>query len=102
MTIMKLTAALVLFSSISAQAGDCVLKISREACPGKETEAFKPYNGKKETEEKKAAGDEAACKKEAEKAAKIVRKGTLTSKSVTATFDGKAVTGDFKSSSECK
>jgi len=102
MSLMKLTAALVLFSSISAQAGDCVLKIAREACPGKETEAYKPYNGKKETEEKKSAADEAACKKEADKAAKIVRKGTLSAKTVSATFDGKAVAGDFKGKSECK
>jgi hypothetical protein len=102
MNLMNLTAALVLFSSLSAQAGDCVLKISREACPGKETEAYKPYNGKKETEEKKSAADEAACKKEADKASKIVRKGTLSTKTVTATFDGKPVAGDFKGTSNCK
>lgn len=102
MKLMKMAAAVVLFTSISAQAGDCVLKISREACPGKETEAYKPYNGKKETEEKKSAADEAACKKEAEKASKIVRKGTLSVKTVIATLDGKAVAGDFKGTSECK
>lgn len=104
MNLMKLTAPLILFSALSAQAGDCVLKIAREACPGpeNETEAYKPYNGKRETEEKKSVGDEAACKKEAETAAKIIRKGILSQKKVTATFDGKAVAGDFKGTAKCK
>ncbi|MBC7740974.1 MAG: hypothetical protein H7061_02175 [Bdellovibrionaceae bacterium] len=66
------------------------MKIKREACPGKEEAAFKPYDGKQETEEKNKAGDAAACKKMAEKTSKIVRKGTLIKKTVTYTFDGGA------------
>jgi hypothetical protein len=59
-------------------AGDCSLTIDRTACPGKEAEAKKPYDGKNPTEEKMPkAQDAEACLKAGEKAAKIVRKGTL-------------------------
>jgi hypothetical protein len=95
-----IVASLVLVAT-SAFAGECVMKIKRDACPGKEAAAFKPYNGKTETEEKKTVGDEAACKAEAKKAAKIVRKGTLTKKTVAATFDGKDA-GTESDSAECK
>lgn len=91
----------MVFAGSGAFAGDCVLKIKRDACAGKEATAYKPYNGKTETEEKKTVGDEAACKAEAKKAAKIVRKGTLTKKTVTANFDGKDA-GTESDSAECK
>ena len=77
------------------------MKIKRDACAGKEAAAYKPYNGKTETEEKKTVGDEAACKAEAKKAAKIVRKGTLTKKTVSAMFDGKDA-GTESDTAECK
>ena len=77
------------------------MKIKRDACAGKEASAFKPYNGKSETEEKKTVADEAACKAEAKKAAKIVRKGTLSKKTVSASFDGKDA-GTESDSAECK
>lgn len=96
------TAAAMMIVSTSAFAGNCELTVTRDACPGKETEALKPYEGKKETQEKKDVADEAACKAFATKTAKIVRKGTLASKKVTALFDGKAVTGDFADTKACK
>ena len=78
--------------SLSAFAGDCVISTDRKPCAGKEAEALKPYDGKNPTEEKIAKATTAeACTKEGEKAAKIVRKGVLTKKSVKATFDGKVV-----------
>lgn len=92
--------AIALFSSAS-YAGECVVKVKREACPGKESQAYKPYNGKIETEEKKTVKDQAACKAEAEKAAKIVRKGVLTKKTATASYDGKAA-GSASDSKDCK
>lgn len=95
-----LAAAIALFSSASF-AGECVMKIKRDACPGKESQAYKPYNGKVETEEKKTVKDEAECKAEAEKAAKIVRKGVLTKKTVTASYDGKDA-GSASDTKECK
>ena len=93
---------LLTFSASLSFAGDCVMKIKRDACPGKDTEAYKPYNGKKETEEKKSAADAAACEKEADKASKIVRKGTLSAKTVTASFDGKDLGKTFSGTAECK
>lgn len=99
---MKTLAAIVIaLAASSAMAGDCVLKIKRDACAGKEAAAYKPYNGKQETEEKKTVADDAACKAEAKKAAKIIRKGTLSKKTVTATFDGKDA-GTETDSAECK
>jgi hypothetical protein len=86
----------------AAFAGDCVLSIERTACPGKETEALKPYSGKNPTEEKKdKANSEADCSAEAEKAAKIIRKGTLSKKVVSAKFGGKEI-GKKEDSSACK
>jgi len=84
-----------------AVAGTCELQITRVACPGKEAEAFKPYKGEKSTKESKTVADAAACKGKAEQAAKIVRKGTLSEKSVVATFDGAPVAGTFKAESPC-
>ena len=68
---------------------DCELTIDRTPCPGKEEAARKPYAGKNPTNEKTKAKDAAACEKDAEKAVKIIRKGTLTKKVVTSKFDGK-------------
>lgn len=101
---MKKLFVLSVFTLVTANqafAADCVISIDRKACAGKETEALKPYQGKNPTEEKKSVTDEAACKSMAEKAAKIVRKGTLTAKKVTAKFDGKDV-GSFEDKAECK
>jgi hypothetical protein len=88
------------FASQAAFAGDCVLNVTRQACPGKEEAAFKPYGGKPTSEEKKSADSADDCKALAAKAAKIVRKGTLVSKDVTAMFDGKPA-GTVSEKSEC-
>lgn len=101
MKFVKVVAVAVLFAS-NAYAGDCVMKIKRTACPGKATEAFKPYNGKEETEEKKSVKDLKACEAETEKASKIVRKGVLSQKTTKATFDGKDIGKSFTGKSECK
>ena len=97
----KLILAAVFAFATPAFAGECALSITRDACPGKEEMAYKPYGGKKTTEEKKSAANEAECKTQGEKAAKIVRKGTLSGKQVAAKFDGKAA-GDFSDKAECK
>lgn len=92
------------FISLSslASASECLLSITRTPCAGKEAEALKPYEGKATTEEKKKSPTADACAKAGEKAAKILRKGTLESKSVVASFDGAAVTGSpFSDKSAC-
>ena len=94
--------SLTLILSHSAFAGDCSLSIDRKACPGKEAEALKPYDGKNPTEEKIAKATTLdACTKEGDKASKIVRKGVLTKKTVKITFDGKMVE-EKSSEKECK
>lgn len=91
-----------LFASQAVFAGECVLAITRTACPGKEAEAFKPYDGKTTTEEKKKLSSAGACIKAGEGAARIIRKGTLSGKSVEAKFDGAAVAGSpFSAKAEC-
>lgn len=85
----------------SAAFADCSLTIDRKACPGKEAEAVKPYDGKNPTEEKGKATTEEACMKEGEKAAKIVRKGVLTKKTVKISFGGKAL-GEKTDEKACK
>ena len=91
-----------LLISNSLLAGECTLSIHRTACAGKEAEMLKPYDGKNPTEEKDAKATTAeACTAAAEKAAKIVRKGVLAKKVVTAKFDGKDL-GEKSSEKECK
>lgn len=96
-----LLVAATLFSQL-AFAGDCVITIERKACPGKEVDALKPYNGKNPTEESKKLDSADACEKFAEKSSKIVRKGTLSGKKVTVKFDGKDLGKTFDGTSECK
>jgi uncharacterized protein YdeI (BOF family) len=88
---MKKLIAVAMFSLVASSAfAECKLSITRTACPGKETEAFKPYDGKTTTEETiKKATTQDACVKEGEKASKIVRKGTLSKKAVKISFEGK-------------
>lgn len=98
-----LTVALMITASASiASAGDCILKVKRDACPGKETEAYRPYMGKVETTEKKEAADEKACAALAESESKIKRKGTLTGKTVSANFGGKDLGKSWSDKAECK
>ena len=102
MTKALLTLFTLLTCGSALAAGDCSLSIDRTPCEGKETDARKPYSGKNPTEEKKekaATADE--CLKEGEKAAKIVRKGTLAKKVVTVSFGGKEV-GKKEDTQSCK
>lgn len=96
-----LCVALFSLTLSSAVMADCMLTIDRTACPGKEAEARKPYDGKNPTEEKGKATTEEACMKEGEKAAKIIRKGVLSKKVVKIAFGGKAL-GEKSDEKECK
>ena len=105
--------SILLLGSGLAFGGICELTIDRTACAGKESAAYEPYKGKgtgdvkphcdkcNPTIEKKPAKDAAECKAKAEDAAKIVRKGTLSGKKITAKFDGSDA-GSAASTSECK
>lgn len=95
-------ATVILLASGYVHAGSCILKIDRKACPGQEASALKPYNGKNPTEEKSEATSAADCEKTAEKASKIVRKKSLSEKSVSGTFDGAALSKTYSDKSDCK
>lgn len=101
---MKKTTLIVAITFLGqlAFAGDCMITTDRKACPGKEAEVLKPYNGKNPTEETKKMDDVAACEKWAEKSSKIIRKGTLAEKKVSAKFDGKDLGKSFADKSDCK
>ena len=102
---MKKTTLIVAMTLLGqmALAGDCVLTTDRKVCPGKnKDEVLKPYNAKNPTVDPKKADDLAACEKLAEKGSKIVRKKDLTEKTVTATFDGKALSKSYTDKSDCK
>ena len=78
---------------ISAVAGDCVIKSTRNACPGKEKESFSKCGGQPTCDETVAAESATQCAEKALKACDIARPGVTKSKSVTATFDGKPLDG---------
>jgi hypothetical protein len=83
-------------------AGECQLTTERKACTGREIEALRPYEGKNPTTEKVPAENADTCLKKAEKAAKIIRKGTLTQKTVTVKFDGKDLKKTFTEKADCR
>ena len=83
----------VLLSASGAQAAECMLNVTRIPCPGKEEKALAAYRGQKTTQERKKVGSVAACRREAEKACAIVRKGSLKSKSIRGAFNGEAIDG---------
>ncbi len=87
------SAVLLLGLVLPALGGECVLKTTRAACPGKEKEAFSKCNGQATCEEKIAVDSEKDCAEKALKACEISRPGITKSKSISATFDGKPVDG---------
>ncbi len=86
-------AAVTVFMSLNVFAGECEMVVNRTPCPGKTDEAFEPYNKVNPTTEKKASANEKACNEQAMKACKIIRKGTLAKKDITAKFNGAAIQG---------
>jgi hypothetical protein len=89
-----LVSCLLLFClSVPAFAGECVLKTTRTACPGKEKESFSKCNGQASCDEKVAADSEKDCAEKAAKSCDNSRPNITKSKTVSATFDGKPVSG---------
>ena len=87
------TLIVLLGSWSSAHAADCVLNITRTACPGQEQESFSKCNGKANCTETKPAADPAACAAAATAACANSRKTITQNKVVTAQFNGSAVEG---------
>jgi hypothetical protein len=84
---------LLLTLCVPAVAGECVLKTTRAACPGKEKESYSKCNGQARCDEKVAAESEKECTEKAAKSCDNSRPNITKSKTVSATFDGKPVEG---------
>jgi hypothetical protein len=84
---------LLLFLCASAMAGDCVLKTTRAACPGKEKESYSRCNGAASCDEQIQADSAKECAEKAIKSCDNSRPAITKSKEVSATFDGKPVEG---------
>ncbi len=82
-------------------AGTCTIITHRKACPGKELETFKPYDGKNPTEDSKSLPNIEACLKFAEKSSKIIRRGTLHEKNVRAYYNDQDLEKTFTDNAEC-
>lgn len=100
-TILSVILAMMIMAPASF-AGDCALSVQRTACPGKEAETLRPYEGKNPTTEKYSTADVAGCEKKADRASKIIRKGTLAQKTVTGKFDGKYLSKSFTDNADCQ
>lgn len=77
----------------SAFAGDCVLQVTRTACPGQEKESFSKCDGKASCNESVPAATGSLCVIKAKSACKNKRFEITKYKKITATFDGAALEG---------
>ena len=102
---MKLIISLIIaMTSTVALAGSCVFKVHRTPCPGKDSDAFKPFGGANpSTEAQKKLTTLEACKGELASREKIGidRIGTVNKREITALFDGKEI-GKIISTRACK
>jgi hypothetical protein len=86
-------AALMAALTGSAMAADCVLNITRTACPGQEQESYSKCGGQQSCTEKKPAATAAQCLAKAKDMCKNSRLTVTKYKKVTAEFDGTALEG---------
>jgi hypothetical protein len=84
--------ASILFAG-NVLAADCVLHITRTACPGKEAESYSKCNGKQSCDESKPAASANQCQVKAKEACKNSRLDVTKYKKITAEFDGSPVDG---------
>ena len=82
--------ASLLFVSCTSivSAADCVLQVTRTACPGAEKESFSKCDGKASCEEKKPAISAAQCASKAKASCANSRLTVTKYKKVTAKYDG--------------
>jgi hypothetical protein len=84
--------ALTLFMG-GAMAGECVLQITRTACPSQEKESFSKCGGKASCDETVPAATQSQCTLKAKSSCANKRLDVTKYKKVTATFDGAAIDG---------
>lgn len=90
---MKKMIAFLLFFSASAFASDCVLTVTRTACPGHEAESYSKCDGHQTCTMKSTATSEQDCAAQALNECINTRLTITKSKIVTADIDGKPVEG---------
>lgn len=86
-------AALFLAVTGTAYAGDCVLQVTRTACPGKEKESFSKCNGKLSCDQNAPAASASQCATKAKSNCANKRYDITKYKKVTAAYDGAPVEG---------
>ena len=87
-------AALSLVAGMNvAYAADCVLQVTRTACPGEEKESSSKCNGTASCEEKKPAASAAQCVAKAKSSCANSRLTVTKMKKVTGKFDGEDLEG---------
>ena len=75
----------------SALAGECVLQITRTACPGKEKDSFSKCDGKASCNESVPAASASQCAIKAKSGCANKRYEITKYKKVTATYDGTTI-----------
>ena len=77
----------------AANAAECVMTVTREACPGHETSCYSKCNGQPTCDETKKVGSKDACEKEAIRNCTVFRPGETKTKKVSAKLNGEALNG---------
>jgi hypothetical protein len=77
----------------SAHAGDCVLQVTRTACPGQEKESYTKCDGKASCNESVPAASASQCALKAKTACSNKRYDVTKNKKISATYDGAGVDG---------
>lgn len=88
-----LAAMLLTLAMGSAYAAECVLQVTRTACPGQEKESFSKCDGKPGCTESVPAASASQCALKAKSACANKRLEITKYKKVSATYDGAAVEG---------
>jgi hypothetical protein len=79
------------FLGTVANAGTCDLNILRQACPGKDAEAFAPYKGVNPTFMRESAANEEDCSTKAQQYSLILRKRVISQIAVSPTYENVAL-----------
>lgn len=97
---MKQTKLLLLAAAVmwcgapaGAMAAECVITVTRIACPGREEICYSKCGGKPTCDETKQVASKEACEAEARKNCTVFRPGDTKSKKVTAKYDGAELNG---------
>lgn len=86
--VLNLLAVAAVAYPLIASAGDCVMTVTRVACPGREQSCYSKCNGQPTCDETKKVGTKEACENEALRNCTVFRPGETKSKSVLAKFNG--------------